>query len=93
MDLGFAPGLYRPEELDASNITDKEAKVAFLIKIVNVVSIYLQQPVPADPFKMVAGLEPEDTNVFLQMLGKACTLGNAADVVEVSEDDRRGREG
>ena len=33
--------------------------------------------------QIVAGLEPENTNVFLQMLGEACRVGNAADVVQV----------
>jgi hypothetical protein len=32
----------------------------------------------------VAGLEPENTNLFLQMLGTAARMGTAADAVQVS---------
>lgn len=81
-ETGFAPGLYRGDELDSKTIQGKDAKVAYLFKIMSVVSMSLRSPIPADPFKVVAGLDPEDTNVFLQMLGKACTLGDAADIVQ-----------
>ena len=33
--------------------------------------------------QIVAGLEPENTNVFLQMLAAAARQGTAADVVQV----------
>lgn len=33
--------------------------------------------------QVVSGLEPENTNIFLQMLGKACMLTDGADVVQV----------
>lgn len=78
----FAPGLYEGDELDAKAITDKESKVAYLAKIINVVSMVLGEAVPAKPLKIVAGLEPENTNVFLQMLGKACRMNNGAAAVQ-----------
>mmetsp|Transcript_13605 Transcript_13605/g.29130 ORF Transcript_13605/g.29130 Transcript_13605/m.29130 type:complete len:548 (+) Transcript_13605:262-1905(+) len=79
---GFAPGLFQGAELDSQAIQDKEAKVAYLSKIINTVSIFLGEPCPAKALKIVAGLEPENTNIFLQMLGKACRMGDAADVVQ-----------
>ena len=33
--------------------------------------------------QIVAGLEPENTNVFLQMLGNACRVNDGADAVQV----------
>eukprot|EP00798_Chlamydomonas_sp_ICE-L_P011176 gene11176-18789_t len=78
---GFAPGLYSGDELDAKAIQDKEQKVAFLGKMIDVVSIVAGQAVPAKPLKIVAGLEPENTNIFLQMLGRACRQSNGADAV------------
>lgn len=33
--------------------------------------------------QIVAGLEPEHTNTFLQMLGRAARMGPAADAVQV----------
>ncbi|KAF5843623.1 microtubule-binding protein MIP-T3-domain-containing protein, partial [Dunaliella salina] len=61
---------------------DKDAKVAYLQKIISVVSIVLGQPVPAKPQKIVAGLEPENTNLFFQMLGRACRMDNGAQAVQ-----------
>eukprot|EP00741_Cyanophora_paradoxa_P006117 tig00000944_g5932.t1 len=75
---GFAEGLYTADELDSQNIKDKDAKVNYLNKIIDCVGIALGQNVPAKPLKIVAGLEPEATNSFLQMLAQACQL--SADV-------------
>ncbi|OAE28345.1 hypothetical protein AXG93_2490s1360 [Marchantia polymorpha subsp. ruderalis] len=48
------------------DLQEKESKVAYLWKIVDCVGITLNTNVPARPLKIVAGLEPEQTNVFLQ---------------------------
>jgi hypothetical protein len=37
--------------------------------------------------QIVAGLEPENTNLFLQMLGTAARMGPAADAVQVGTQD------
>jgi len=71
---GFAEKLYSADELDSANIKDKESKISYLNKIIDAVSIACNAPVPAKPLKIVAGLNPEDTNVFLQMLAQACQL-------------------
>ena len=39
------------------------------------------------PSQIVAGLEPENTNVFLQMLASACRQGPAEDIVQVRLDE------
>ncbi|GAX76559.1 hypothetical protein CEUSTIGMA_g4005.t1 [Chlamydomonas eustigma] len=80
---GFAKGLYDAFELSSSNIHNKEQKVTYLIKMMNVVSLVLGEVVPCDPYKVVSGLEPEGTNIFLQMLGTACTQGDAREAVQV----------
>ena len=41
------------------------------------------------PLQIVAGLEPENTNVFLQMLASACRQGPADDAVQVSDSTSR----
>ncbi|KXZ48233.1 hypothetical protein GPECTOR_29g14 [Gonium pectorale] len=79
---GFAPGLYQGEELDGKAIQEKDAKVAYLRKIIDVINLVLGEQCPARPNKIVAGLEPENTNIFLQMLGKACKKSSGSDAVK-----------
>mmetsp|Transcript_4923 Transcript_4923/g.12064 ORF Transcript_4923/g.12064 Transcript_4923/m.12064 type:complete len:515 (-) Transcript_4923:352-1896(-) len=81
-NTGFAPGIYSGDELVAQSIQDKDAKVTYLSKMIDVVGLVLGEHVPAKPLKIVAGLEPENTNVFLQMLAQACRLENGADAVQ-----------
>ena len=57
-------------DLDSANFKDKESKVAYLTKIINAVSAVVG-PLQVKPLKIVAGLEPENTNVLLQGLAKA----------------------
>lgn len=50
---------------------DKESKVAYLQKIIDCVSFALGLKIQIRPSKVVAGLEPESTNIFLQHLAAA----------------------
>ena len=65
----FAPGLYTPEELDSANVKEKTAKINFLTKIIMCVGHVQHQALDIRASKVVAGLEPECTNAFLQALG------------------------
>merc|ERR1712048_608852 len=70
---GFANGLFTPEEADAASLSDKQAKVDFLNKAISVVSFALGEKVDVSANKIVAGLEADKTNVFLQRLHSAAT--------------------
>lgn len=39
-ETGFLKGLYKPEELVSDNVKDREAKIAFLQKLIDVTSAY-----------------------------------------------------
>ena len=65
---GFAAGLYTPNEIDSALVTDKNQKLQFLEKIIKVVGIQLNTLVQAKPAKIVAGLDVQNTNNFLQLL-------------------------
>jgi TRAF3-interacting protein 1 len=70
---GYPQGLYTEAECDSANVTDKEAKIAFLDKIIRQVEATIGEETGCKPSKIVAGLEPEATNVFLQGLARAAT--------------------
>ncbi|XP_073235895.1 TRAF3-interacting protein 1-like isoform X2 [Porites lutea] len=69
-NTGFLKGLYTPDEMDSANVKDKEAKIAFLQKAIDVVGMINGQ-LSVRPSKIVAGHEPEKTNEFLQSMGTA----------------------
>ena len=67
--------MYDEGELDAKSITERDAKINFLAKMIALVDLILQEKTDAKPAKIVAGLEPDKTNAFLQSLFRAATSG------------------
>lgn len=72
---GFAEGLYNEAELDAKSIAEKQDKIDFLTKMQAVVELMMGEKIDVKPTKIVAGLEPDNTNVFLQCLFRVATSG------------------
>lgn len=66
---GFPKGLFDENELNSKAIKDKDAKVAWLEKLIKCVESVTRQPVIAEPLKISAGKEPENTNLLLQAFG------------------------
>ncbi|KAM9802461.1 TRAF3-interacting protein 1-like [Syngnathus typhle] len=69
---GFMKGLYKDNELKSECIKDKEMKMAFLQKAIDVVVLVTGEPLALRPAHIVAGHEPEKTNEFLQTVAKCC---------------------
>ncbi|XP_020732083.2 TRAF3-interacting protein 1 isoform X4 [Odocoileus virginianus] len=69
---GFMKGLYTDVEMKSDNVKDKDAKISFLQKAIDVVVIVSGEPLSAKPARIVAGHEPERTNELLQRIGKCC---------------------
>ncbi|XP_076269061.1 uncharacterized protein LOC143201715 isoform X1 [Rhynchophorus ferrugineus] len=67
---GFLKGLFNNDELIYENIKDKEAKIAFLTKLIDAVKYISKTELKTRPSKIVAGLEPAETNLLLQTIGK-----------------------
>ncbi len=63
---GFGKGLYKDEELSGDFYETKERKIYFLRKIIALSGAMLKEEIEAKPNKIVAGVEPEKTNLFLQ---------------------------
>lgn len=72
----FAQGLYQGDELKSDYYSSKDQKILYLRKMIELCQIMTKQEIPAKPNKIVAGLEPENTNIFLQAVYKAAVSGN-----------------
>ncbi|GFN93344.1 traf3-interacting protein 1 [Plakobranchus ocellatus] len=68
---GFMQGLYSDTEMNSENVKDKDAKIAFLQKAIDMVGAVTGKSLSVKPVKIVAGHEPERTNEFLQLLAEA----------------------
>lgn len=66
--------LFTPDELDSAKVTEKEAKIQFLQKIINVVQLANNCRLEAKPSKIIAGGEPEYTCEMLAQLGEMAKL-------------------
>jgi hypothetical protein len=75
-------------DLDSGNFKDKESKIAYLNKVIGAVSDAVGA-VAVKPLKIVAGLEPENTNALLQALARAAAGG--APAPEPPKEERRKR--
>ncbi|KAJ8349644.1 hypothetical protein SKAU_G00247740 [Synaphobranchus kaupii] len=69
---GFMKGLYLEAEMKSDNVKEKDAKMAFLQKAIDVVMLVSGESLMVRPARIVAGHEPEKTNELLQAIGKCC---------------------
>ncbi|XP_024608557.1 TRAF3-interacting protein 1-like [Neophocaena asiaeorientalis asiaeorientalis] len=69
---GFMKGLYTDAEMKSDSVKDKDTKISFLQKAIDVVVMVSGEPLLAKPARIVAGHEPERTNELLQRIGKCC---------------------
>ncbi|EOD36969.1 hypothetical protein EMIHUDRAFT_252292 [Emiliania huxleyi CCMP1516] len=72
---GFADGLFSEDELQSGRIKEKELKIAYLSKIFKCVEVASGGALGVRPGKVVAGMEPENTNAFLVALARVATSG------------------
>ncbi|XP_055381263.1 TRAF3-interacting protein 1 [Condylostylus longicornis] len=68
-ETGCLQGLYSKTELSSEGITDRNAKIAFLQKLIDVLKMVSNENITARPSKIVAGHEASKTNEMLQILG------------------------
>ncbi|XP_027139294.1 TRAF3-interacting protein 1 isoform X2 [Larimichthys crocea] len=69
---GFMKGLYGENEMKSDNVKDKDSKILFLQKAIDVVMLVSGETLAAKPARIVAGHEPEKTNELLQAMAKCC---------------------
>ncbi|KAL1771143.1 TRAF3-interacting protein 1 isoform X2 [Sigmodon hispidus] len=93
---GFMKGLYTDAEMKSDNVKEKDAKISFLQKAIDVVMIVSGEPLSAKPARIVAGHEPEKTNELLQLIGRCCLNKLSSDeavkrVLAGEKGDAKGR--
>eukprot|EP00912_Choanoflagellata_sp_UC4_P000814 UC4_evm3s507 len=69
---GFLDGLFNSKEMDSKNVTERGEKIKFLKKAIAAVALVTGENLVANPKKIVAGQDAENTNKFLQALGQCC---------------------
>lgn len=70
-DTGFLKGLFNEFESNSLNIKDKDTKISYLTKLIDVVKLITGNELAVKPSKIVSGQEPIKTNELLQAIGKA----------------------
>lgn len=68
---GFMKGLFTEEEMNSEAIKEKEQKIAFLQKVIDIVALATGKKLSVKPSKVVAGLDADKTNELLQALAEA----------------------
>ena len=72
---GFGNGIYTEEEMDSKANHEKDAKISILSKMITLTEMMIGEKMDVKPSKVVAGLEPDRTNYFLQQMFRAATSG------------------
>ncbi|XP_066260613.1 TRAF3-interacting protein 1-like [Euwallacea similis] len=67
-ETGFMEGLFSEAELISDNVKEKDTKIAFLTKLID--AVISKTDLKVRPSKIVAGLEPVETNILLQTIAK-----------------------
>lgn len=97
----FGEGLYSAQELDASYYESRDIKIMFLKKAIDLTQHAIGKGLAAKPNKIVAGLEPENTNLFLQEFHRSATTAELAKkgpkiikkLLQKYEEDQKGETG
>ncbi|KAK9709212.1 Microtubule-binding protein MIP-T3 CH-like domain [Popillia japonica] len=70
-DTGFLKGMYTESELISDNVKERDLKITFLTKLIDAIKILTEIDLKVKPTKVIAGLEPSETNKLLQAIGYA----------------------
>ena len=84
------PQLFAADQLVSENVKEKEQKLAWLARVVEAVEAVNGAKVDVSAAKIIAGVEPEKTNVLLQQLAVAAQKGLSEEEVmrKVNGEDK-----
>ena len=73
---GFPENYFTPHELNSMNFNDKASKVAFIEKLIRLVSIGVGEVLPTKASKVVSGAEPLLTNLLITEYARLAVDGD-----------------
>lgn len=73
---GFPENYFTPQELNSVNFNDKVSKVAFIEKLIRLVSIGVGEVLPTKASKVVSGAEPLLTNLLITEYARLAVNGD-----------------
>ena len=62
----FGVGLFQGEELNSKSFEDKESKLGFLVKLITLTEMVVQEKIDIKPGMILAGQQADKTNLWLQ---------------------------
>ncbi|XP_044745472.1 TRAF3-interacting protein 1 [Coccinella septempunctata] len=69
-NTGFLKDLFNQDELIADNVKEREAKLAFLNKLIDAVKNITNTDLKVRASKIIAGAQPNETNLLLQAIAQ-----------------------
>lgn len=72
---GFGSGLFQGEELNSKAFEDKDSKLGFLVKLITLTEMAAGEKIDVKPSMVLAGQQPDKTNLFLQKMFQVATSG------------------
>ena len=85
---GFPAGLVPSNELETEYVKsmEKEQKLSFLNRLIRIVSLAVGRELDVNATKIIAGAEPEKTNLLLQALAEAANNGAGQKMNQLLQD-------
>ena len=71
----FGEGLFTGDELNSKSFEDKDSKTQFLVKLVMLTEMVVQEKMDVKPSMILAGQQADKTNLWLQQMYNAAVSG------------------
>lgn len=81
----FPPeGCFKKDQLHSANVKEKDQKIDFLKRVIQATEMAMGATIDVRPLKIVAGLEPENTNILLQQLAEAAKNASTLNLPKIA---------
>lgn len=71
----FGEGLFTGDELNSKSFDDKDSKTQFLVKLIMLTEMVIQEKIDIKPSMVLAGQQADKTNIWLQQMYRAAVSG------------------